>query len=118
MILVTGTKRSGTSMWMQILVAAGYPWIGEVFPARWSESIGAANPRGFFESPLRKGIYWATNPDPQTGRFLFPQATRRHLVKVFIPGLVRTDYAYLDRVVATMRPSRAKARSLTGRSCR
>ena len=112
MILVTGTKRSGTSMWMQILVAAGFPYIGEAFPGPWQETIGAANPRGFYESPLRKGIFWATNPDPDTGLFLFPKATRRHLVKVFIPGLVCTDYAFLDRVVATMRPWRDYCASL------
>jgi len=112
MILVTGTKRSGTSMWMQILMAAGFPYIGEAFPGPWERTIGEANPRGFYESPLRKGIFWATNPDPETGLFLFPQATRRHLVKVFIPGLVCSDYAFLDRVVATMRPWRDYCASL------
>ena len=35
MIIVTGTKRSGTSMWMQILAAAGLPVFGEAFPRSW-----------------------------------------------------------------------------------
>ncbi len=112
MILVTGTKRSGTSLWMQILVGAGLPHLGEAFPGPWEKSIRDANPRGFYESRFRQGLFYATNPDPETGAFLFPQATRRHVVKVFIPGLVRTDYAYLDKVVATVRPWREVARSL------
>jgi len=34
-IVVTGTKRSGTSMWMQVLGAAGLPVVGDAFPADW-----------------------------------------------------------------------------------
>ncbi len=112
MILVTGTKRSGTSMWMQILMAAGFTSFGSAFPANWGQSIKEANSQGFFESRLREGIYYRTNPHPETGQFLFPHATRRHLVKVFIPGLVRSDYAYLDHVVASIRPWRDYCSSL------
>ena len=112
MILVTGTKRSGTSLWMQVLTTAGFETIGSEFPFRWERSIGAANPEGFYESKFRSGINWTTNPHPETGRFLFPDATRRHVVKVFIPGLVRSDYAYLDHVIATVRPWREYVRSL------
>ena len=54
MMIVTGTKRSGTSMWMQILIGAGYPIIGEAFPMRWEHTIKAANPEGFYESHLRR----------------------------------------------------------------
>jgi hypothetical protein len=103
MILVTGTKRSGTSLWMQILTAAGLPSFGEAFPGGWKESLSAANPEGFYESSLRHGIYHATNPDPRTGAYFFPEQVERHVVKVFIPGLVRTDRAYIGKVVATMR---------------
>ncbi len=112
MILVTGTKRSGTSMWMQVLAAAGLEVIGEKFPRNWaSHPIRAANPDGFYESELAAGIYFRTNPHPVTGVFLFPEQTSRHVVKVFIPGLVRTDLAFIDRVIATVRPWRAFARS-------
>lgn len=103
MIIVTGTKRSGTSMWMQILIAAGFSPIGEAFPAKWRVTIKDANPEGFYESALREGIYYATNPNPQTGQYLFPEQVEHHVVKVFIPGLVRTDRAYIGRVIATMR---------------
>ncbi len=103
MILVTGTKRSGTSMWMQILKAAGLPIIGEAFSSVWGDSIRDANPEGFYESVFRQGIFFATNPDPRTGRFLHPTQAKAMVCKVFIPGLVRTDYAYIGRVVATMR---------------
>ena len=112
MILVTGTKRSGTSMWMQTLVAGGFAHIGSEFSGSWEQSIGRANPRGFYESLLRQGIFFATNPHPQTGAWLHPEAVRHHAVKVFVPGLVRTDYAYLHRVVATMRDWRSYGPSL------
>jgi hypothetical protein len=113
MIIVTGTKRSGTSMWMQLLNAAGFPPIGNAFPRNWDKTIKDANPAGFWESELRRGIYYQTNPDPKTGTYLFPQDTRRHAVKVFIPGLIKTDRAFIDRVVATVRPWRQYVRSIS-----
>jgi len=113
MIIVTGTKRSGTSMWMQLLTAAGFPPIGEAFPRSWDKTIKDANPGGFWESTLRRGIYHETNPDPATGAYLFPQATERHVVKVFIPGLIRSDRAFIGKVIATIRPWRQYVRSVT-----
>ncbi|MEM9455815.1 MAG: hypothetical protein AAGF11_16665 [Myxococcota bacterium] len=112
MIIVTGTKRSGTSMWMQILAAAGLPLFGEAFPRNWGETLRDANPGGFYESILRRGIYWRTNPHPQTGAYFFPEQVEGHAVKVFIPGLVRTDRAFIGRVIATMRPWREYVRSM------
>jgi hypothetical protein len=112
MIIVTGTKRSGTSMWMQILGAAGLPMFGEAFPRDWGRTLREANPEGFYESILRQGIYWRTNPHPRTGAYFFPEQVQRHAVKVFIPGLVRTDRAYIGRVIASMRPWREYCRSL------
>ena len=112
MILVTGTKRSGTSMWMQILTEAGFPYIGKSFLGSWEDSIKEANPRGFFESPLRKGVYFATNPNPKDGRYIHPAAVQKHVLKVFIPGLVRTDFAFIQRVVATIRPWREYCHSI------
>jgi hypothetical protein len=112
MIIVTGTKRSGTSMWMQILTAAGFPAFGEAFPRNWDSTIKGANPDGFYESILRQGIYYRTNPHPQSGAFFHPGQVVRHVVKVFIPGLVRTDLAYIGKVVATVRHWREYQRSL------
>jgi hypothetical protein len=112
MIIVTGTKRSGTSMWMQILGAAGLPMFGEAFPRDWGQTLRDANPEGFYESILRQGIYWRTNPHPRTGAYFFPEQVQRHAVKVFIPGLVRTDRAYIGRVIASVRPWREYCRSL------
>jgi hypothetical protein len=106
MIIVTGTKRSGTSMWMQILKAAGYPVLGRAFPRDWGETIRDANRGGFYESPLRHGVYYATNPNPRTGAFLAPAQTRRHAVKVFAQGLARSDLAYTDFVIASVRDPR------------
>lgn len=112
MIIVTGTKRSGTSMWMQLLRGAGLPTIGEAFPRDWANTIRGANPAGFWESKLRGGIYHRTNPDPETGTYLFPEATELCAVKVFIPGLIRTDRAFIGRVIATIRPWRQYVRSV------
>ena len=98
---------------MQVLVAAGLPYIGEVFPEPWGTNLRAANSRGFFESQLLSGIYYATNPHPVSGAFLAPSATRDHVVKVFIPGLVKTDLAYLDYAVATVRSWREFSASLS-----
>lgn len=107
MIVVTGTKRSGTSMWMQILDAAGLEVIGDRFPLDWEERLGELNPQGFYESRLRGGINFTSNPDPMTGQYLAPREHKQHAIKIFAAGLVTTDLAYLDRVVATMREWRA-----------
>lgn len=112
MIIVTGTKRSGTSMWMQILKAAGFPIFGHAFPGSWGETIRDANPEGFYESKLRHGIYYATNPDPRSGEYLSHHETRGTAVKVFVPGLVRSDLAFVDQVLASMRHPREYASSL------
>jgi hypothetical protein len=112
LIIVTGTRRSGTSMWMQILAAAGLPVVGEPFPLDWEQTIGTVNPHGFYESTLRDGIYYATNPDPRSGSYLHPVDTRMHVVKVFSEGLVRSDLVFLDRVLVTVRPWREYAASI------
>lgn len=112
MIVVSGSIRSGTSLWMQILHAAGLPVIGDAFPEAFDDALREANPRGFYESALVNGVYFATNPHPESGAFLHPQRTRRHAVKVFVPGLLRTDMAYLDRVIVTVRERRAYAASV------
>lgn len=103
MLIVTGTPRSGTSMWMQILVAAGFEAIGEAFPGDWRALMSSANPDGFWESQLLGGVYYRTNPHPLTGAFLFPDQTNFHAVKILVSGLVRSDLAYLDRVIGTVR---------------
>jgi hypothetical protein len=107
MIIVTGTKRSGTSLWMHVLAAAGLPIIGDRFPGGWGELMREANSDGFFESELAAGINYRTNPHPLSGAYLAPHATRRHVVKVFAQGLVRTDVAFIDRCIATVRSWRA-----------
>ena len=112
MLIVTGTKRSGTSLWMQLLISAGYKHVGTKFPRNWEEKLKAANPNGFYESALRKGVYWETNPHPETGRYLHPKNTSRLLAKVFIPGLVKSDHAFLGRVVCSVRPWQQYSRSV------
>jgi hypothetical protein len=101
MIIVTGTKRSGTSLWMQILERTGYPILGEKFPSEWGASIRDANPNGFYESTLRYGINWTSNPSKDY--YFAPEPYRNHAVKVFMAGLVRTDAAHIHKVVVTVR---------------
>lgn len=113
MIIVTGTKRSGTSMWMQLMNAAGVPVLGEEFSKNWKETIHDANPHGFYESDMRRGIYYKTNPNPKNGYYISPEVSRSIAVKVFIPGLCRSDLAFVDRVVGTMRDWREYGGSLT-----
>jgi hypothetical protein len=102
-ILVSGTKRSGTSMWMQVLAAAGVPILGDAFPRGWDRTIRDANPDGFFESILREGIYYRTNPHPATGDYFLPEHVAGYAVKVFVPGVIRTERAYIDHLVANVR---------------
>ena len=111
MIVVTGTKRSGTSMWMQILEAGGVEPIGEKFPLDWGTRLRELNPRGFYESRLRSGINFTSNPDPETGHYLAPRESERSAIKIFAPGVICTDVAFLDRVIGTMRDWRAYVRS-------
>ncbi len=99
-------------MWMQVLIEAGFPYIGEPYPKNWLNSIGEANKEGFYESPFRRGVYHATNPHPKTGAYLFPDQTKKHVIKVFVPGLVCTDSAFIHRVVGTIRPWREYTSSL------
>ena len=104
MFLVSGTKRSGTSMWMQILRAAGVPVLGSAFPRNWAQSgLKDANPDGFYESILRQGIYFRTNPHPTTGAYFMPKDVDGYAVKVFVPGVVRSERAFIDLVVANVR---------------
>ena len=103
MILVSGTKRSGTSMWMQVLAAAGLPILGDAFPRGWDRTIREANPDGFFESILREGIYYRTNPHPATGDYFLPEHVEGYAVKVFVPGVIRSERAYIGRLIANVR---------------
>lgn len=111
MIIVSGTGRSGTSIWMHALAEAGVPIIGERYPLDWEESLQAFNTDGFYESTLRAGINFSTNRDPFTGDQVDPVRHRGHAVKVFTSGLLRTERRYIGHVVYTTRHWRAFVRS-------
>jgi hypothetical protein len=103
-IFISGTKRSGTSMWMQVLRAAGIPVLGEAFPRKWDQSpLRNANPDGFYESILRQGIYFATNPHPVTGIYFMPEDVEGYAVKVFVPGVIRSERAFITHLIANVR---------------
>ena len=105
MIVVSGTKRSGTSMWMQVLRAAGFQPLGRAFPGDWGQTIADANPDGFYESRFRSGIFHATNPLPETGAYIHPDASRNAVVKIFPFGVRKTHRAFLDRLADDPRES-------------
>lgn len=90
-------------MWMQVLVAAGFPVLGKAFPRNWEQTIRELNPDGFYESLLRHGIYYRTNPHPATGKYFLPENVEGYAVKVFVPGVVRSERAYIDNLVANVR---------------
>jgi hypothetical protein len=103
MIIVTGTRRSGTSVWMQILEKGGFQIIGEKFPAHWQSVVEEANPRGFYESTLVQGINYHTNPEPRSGAWIPPDKVSDYAVKIFADGLVKTDFAYIGKVIFSIR---------------
>ena len=104
MIFVSGTKRSGTSMWMQVRQAAGLPILGKAFPRNWGTGpLRDANPHGFYETLLRNGIYYATNPHPRTGKYFTPEHVDGYAVKVFVPGVIRSERAYISHLLANVR---------------
>lgn len=107
MVIVSGSKRSGTSMWMQILVAAGLEPLGRRFSANWEERLSHLNPEGFYESPFRHGLNFTNNPDPQTGQYIDPREETFTAMKVFGSALAMTEFAYLNRVIGTMRDWRS-----------
>ncbi len=91
---------------MQILKAGGVQTIGKDFSSIWKDTIYSANKRGFYESLFRRGIYYRTNPSPHSGAWIPPDTSQHLGVKVFVPGVLRSDVAYLHRVIATVRPYR------------
>lgn len=91
-------------MWMQVLHAAGVPILGQAFPRNWGAgALRNANPDGFYESILRQGVYFATNPHPVTGKYFLPEHVEGYAVKVFIPGVIRSERAFITKVVANVR---------------
>jgi hypothetical protein len=71
-----------------------------------------ANPDGFYESILRQGVYFATNPHPVTGKYFMPEDVEGYAVKVFIPGVIRSERAFITHLVANVRSWRAYESSL------
>jgi len=88
---------------MQILEKGGFQILGEKFPAHWQNRIEKANPKGFYESTLVQGINYHTNPDPRSGSWIPPQKVTNFGVKIFADGLIKTDYAYITKVIFTIR---------------
>ena len=105
MIIVTGTKRSGTSMWMQILKAAGYAIVGEPFrgtgPTRFARAIAGflritAAPRDLLRDQSRSAHGRVSVPagDPERRRESVRARPAAH------------GSRFVHKVIATVRPWR------------
>lgn len=99
-------------MWMQVLAASKVPVLGRAFPRRWKQTLSQANPEGFFESLYRQGVYFRTNPHPVSGHYVEPPDVNGYAVKVFIPGVLRSERAYIEKLVANVRPWREYCASM------
>jgi len=107
MIIVTGHKRSGTSLMMQMLDKAGFITIGEKFPEAWDKKMYGKNKEGFFESKfIDQGVNNSTSP------FTHRDDTELSAVKVFTPGLLKTDFHYITKVIVMVRDWREQVESL------
>ena len=99
MRVVAGCRRSGTSLWMQICKRGGLPVVGEAFPRDW-EALWELNREGFWESEHRYGV--TENAEALRGR----------VVKMFVPGVLRTDVRHLEAVLITLRSWREHVASV------
>lgn len=103
MLFVSGTKRSGTSMWIQALRAAGFPILGEALPRGFTASPHEADPDGSYQTLLRNGVYYRTNPHPITGEYFLPEQVEGYVVQVFVAGVLRSERAYITHLLANVR---------------
>jgi hypothetical protein len=92
---------------MQLLEAAGVPVIGQPYPVDWGTRLRAANTRGYYESSLCGGINFTTNPSPETGVRLVPSEVEAVAIKIFLPGVRRTERPFLGRVLISVRDWRS-----------
>jgi hypothetical protein len=98
MIIVTGTKRSGTSLMMQLLEKAGNPILGEKFPESWMAENKFKNPEGFYEDMSLVG-----NGANNASTTYTPDQLKYHGVKIFPEGLISSDIGYIDKVIYMVR---------------
>lgn len=109
MIIVTGAKRSGTSMMMQMAEEAGFHCQGEKYPKAWADrgaKVQDYNPDGFYEV---LGI--VDNGANNLNMMHPPKSVEHDFIKIFSSGLPRTDGAYLEKVVLCIRDWRDQVRS-------
>lgn len=102
--LVSGTRCSGATVWMKALEGAGIPVVGKSFPRDWDGNAPSTpGPEDQYHSLLRGGIYYRTNPHPVTGRYFVPEDVQGCAVNVVALGVVRTERAYIEKLVANVR---------------
>jgi hypothetical protein len=96
---VSGIKRSGTSLMMQMLKKAGFAIIGEKIPTAWKSNskLVALGRSGFYESGFAE-----VGVNNQSCSF----NSKMHelsAVKVFTPALITTDTSYIKKVILMVR---------------
>lgn len=100
MIIVTGSGRSGTSMWMQALKAAGVPVVGSAFGGGLHR-LRSSNPRGFYESMHRDGNFAGVDLVQYQG----------HAIKIFPAGVRLVPAEHVENVICSIRDPREVASS-------
>lgn len=97
MFIVTGSKRSGCSLMMQLLDKAGIDFIGEKFP---KECDRVKNPEGIYESAFyNMGLNNTTTPWNHNEK----QLLKYRAIKLSPVGLSRTDSEYIEKVILVIR---------------
>ncbi len=102
MIVATGPGPSTGSTWVDVLRGAGVPILGEALPEGWSESTRADVRPAYFAALREQGVYYKTNPDPFTQGYLEAAESAPFATAMKTEAVLRTERAYLDRVVAAM----------------
>ena len=106
MFIISGYKRSGTSLMCQMFDKAGFNGLGERFPKVWEETIKVKNTEGFYESKfIEDGANNQTSPWPASRHTL-------SACKIFCGGIIKTDQSYIDKIVLMVRDWRTQTHSL------
>lgn len=105
MILVSGAKRTGTSLMMQLLEKAGFNVLGEKFPALWKGRNSHKNKEGYYESKfVDEGVRFSNCP-------FTPLGAELHAVKVFAHAISETDSQYIFKIILMVRDWREQEES-------
>lgn len=98
MIIVSGLRRTGTSLMMNILKEAGFDAYAALFSHEtWESKLKELNPNGFFESAFRDS---GVNPIQME---FSPKEVEYTAIKVFASAIPRCDGEYITKQIIMLR---------------